>query len=172
MAPEPRLGTYQTLCIRDVEAPKPPPNPQSSLNTQCTFYPGNQQLPLETRLFCFCRPRKAREHIENVHLRYLNAHDPLGCPLCRKVLEGVTRFKNHATSRPQLLSAGVTGPEISNHVTSLLQLLLGAPAKWVIFSSLMHMKSVGLSRGKERRCFLISTAIHTRWQVHLSSLFL
>jgi hypothetical protein len=52
---------------RDAEAPKPPPNPQSSLNTQCIFYLGNQQLPLETRLFCFCRPRKAREHVENVH---------------------------------------------------------------------------------------------------------
>jgi hypothetical protein len=47
--------------------------PQSSLDTRCIFYLGNQQLPLETRLFCFCRPCKAKEHVENVHLRHLNA---------------------------------------------------------------------------------------------------
>jgi hypothetical protein len=95
---------------RDAEAPKSLPNPQSSLNTQCIFYLGNQQLPLETRFFCFCRPRKAREHVENVYLRHINAHDPLDCPLCGKVLEGITRFKSHAASRPQLFYAGVTGP--------------------------------------------------------------
>jgi len=29
---------------------------------------------------------------------HLNAHDPLDCPLCGKVLEGITHFKNHAAS--------------------------------------------------------------------------
>ena len=84
--------------LGEVEAPRPPPNPQSCLNTQCIFCLGNQQLRPETRFFCFCRPRKAREHVENVHLRHLNAHDPLDCPLCGKVLEGITHFKNHAAS--------------------------------------------------------------------------
>jgi hypothetical protein len=84
------------------EAPKPPPNPQSCLTTQCIFYLRNPKLPLETQLFCFCRPRKAREHVENVHLRHLNAHDPLDCPLCGKVLEGIMHFKNHAASEAHL----------------------------------------------------------------------
>jgi hypothetical protein len=47
----------------EAEAPKPRPIPQSCLNTQCIFCLGNLELPAESRFFCFCRPRKAREHL-------------------------------------------------------------------------------------------------------------
>jgi hypothetical protein len=48
----------------------------------------------------FCRPRKAREHVENQHLRFFRNDDLVPCPdpYCRRsgvVLYGISHFKNH-----------------------------------------------------------------------------
>jgi hypothetical protein len=79
----------------EAEVPKPRPIPQSCLNTQCIFCLGNLELPAESQFFCFCRPRKAREHVENVYLRHLNVNDPLPCPLCGEIFQEIMHFKNH-----------------------------------------------------------------------------
>jgi hypothetical protein len=83
----------------EAEVPKPPPIPQTCLNTQCIFCVGNLELLVKLRFFGFCRPRKAREHVENIHLRHLNVGDPLPCPLCGEVSQEVMHFKNHAASQ-------------------------------------------------------------------------
>jgi hypothetical protein len=73
--------------------------PQSYLNTQCIFCLGNTMLPVGPRFFVgFCRLRKAREHVENVHLRSLGADEALACPLGGENFEGIVRSKNHAAS--------------------------------------------------------------------------
>jgi hypothetical protein len=48
-------------------------------STQCLFCLGDTRLPHESRIFCFSRPRKAREHVERQHLR---PHYPAG-PVAR-----------------------------------------------------------------------------------------
>jgi Protein of unknown function (DUF3435) len=82
----------------EVALPNPQPLPAICLNTQCIFCLGNLNLSPESRFFGFCRPRKAREHVDKQHLQWLGAEEPVHCPLCDKVLEGVMHFKNHAAT--------------------------------------------------------------------------
>jgi hypothetical protein len=85
----------------EAEPLKPQSPPQSCLNTQCIFCLGSPELPLEIRVFCFCRPRKAREHVERMHLRFLKADEPLPCPLCGEVItESDTIFVSYFVSGP------------------------------------------------------------------------
>ena len=69
-------------------------------STQCLFCLGDTRLPHESRIFCFSRPRKAREHVERQHLRFFNATDLISRPHpeCKEVLHGIMHFKNHAAS--------------------------------------------------------------------------
>jgi hypothetical protein len=55
--------------------------------------PGKSATATGDSVILLLSATKAREHVENVHLRHLNAHDPLDCPLRGKVLEGITRFQ-------------------------------------------------------------------------------
>jgi Protein of unknown function (DUF3435) len=69
-------------------------------STQCLFRLGDTQLSHESRIFCFSRPRKAREHVERQHLQFFNANDLISCPHpeCKEVLHGIMHFKNHAAT--------------------------------------------------------------------------
>jgi hypothetical protein len=72
--------------------PEPKPIPMICINTQC--------------LFCFkqfTRPRKAREHVEKLHLKHYALDDLIPCPhpVCKMdevVLGGHMHFKNHAAT--------------------------------------------------------------------------
>jgi hypothetical protein len=68
-------------------------------STQCIFCLGNAQLSYESRTFCFSRPRKAREHVERQHLRFLPLNEPMYCPhpQCNEILEGICTLR---TMRP------------------------------------------------------------------------
>jgi Protein of unknown function (DUF3435) len=74
--------------------------PMICTSTQCLFCLGNNQLSYESRTFCFSRPRKAREHVERQHLRFLTPNEPMPCPhpQCDEVLQGIMHFKNHAAT--------------------------------------------------------------------------
>jgi hypothetical protein len=84
----------------DEKIPQPQQFPTICSSTQCLFCLGDTRLPLESRIFCFSRPRKAREHVERQHLQFFNANDLIPCPHpeCKEVLRGVMHFKNHAAS--------------------------------------------------------------------------
>jgi hypothetical protein len=70
------------------------------LNTQCILRLGNLDIPnLDAQFFCFCRPHKVLEHVENEHLRYTAPKTPFLAPLCDKVLEDLRTSK----ITPQLL---------------------------------------------------------------------
>jgi Protein of unknown function (DUF3435) len=62
--------------------------PMICISTQCLFCLRNTQLSYESRAFCFSRPRKAREHIERQHLRFLTPNEPMPYPhpQCEEVL--------------------------------------------------------------------------------------
>ena len=53
---------------------------------QCIVCLGNLQLSLESRL-CFCRLRKAREHVERQHFQRLAAKEPVRRPHSEKFLK-------------------------------------------------------------------------------------
>jgi Protein of unknown function (DUF3435) len=74
--------------------------PMICTSTQCLFCLGSAGLPYESRTFCFSRPRKAREHVERQHLRFLPSNEPIPCPhpQCEEVLQGIIHFKNHAAT--------------------------------------------------------------------------
>src|SRR5271170_8053486 len=64
----------------EVKMPESQQFPIICSSTQCLFCLGDTQLPHEARIFCFSRPRKAREHVERQHLRFFNADDLISCP--------------------------------------------------------------------------------------------
>jgi hypothetical protein len=74
--------------------------PMICTSTQCLFCLGNTGLSFESRTFCFSRPRKAREHVEQKHLRFFASGDQILCPhpKCQEVLHGIMHFKNHAAT--------------------------------------------------------------------------
>jgi Protein of unknown function (DUF3435) len=74
--------------------------PMICTSTQCLFCLGNTGLSFESRTFCFSRPRKAREHVEQKHLRFFASSDQILCPhpKCQEVLHGIMHFKNHAAT--------------------------------------------------------------------------
>src|SRR5436305_2907406 len=65
--------------------------PMICSSMQCLFCLGDTRLPHESRIFCFSRPRKAREHIERLYLRFFNANDLISYlhPECKEVLQCV-----------------------------------------------------------------------------------
>ncbi|KAF2194980.1 hypothetical protein K469DRAFT_698544 [Zopfia rhizophila CBS 207.26] len=70
---------------------------------QCLFCIGDERLPIPQRTFCWSRPAKMMDHIEDHHLKRFapNAKIPCPHPTCQKngvVLDGVSHFKNHALS--------------------------------------------------------------------------
>jgi hypothetical protein len=69
-------------------------------STQCLFCLKNTQLSYKSRAFCFSRPRKAREHVERQHLRFLTPNEPMPCPhpQYKEVLQSIMHFKNHAAT--------------------------------------------------------------------------
>lgn len=77
--------------------PKPKPEPLAITNRQCIFCICKTGQSQE-----FCRPRKAREHVEKQHLRFFGEKDLIPCPdkFCRLsglVLFGHVHFKNHVS---------------------------------------------------------------------------
>jgi hypothetical protein len=76
---------------KDKKIPELQQFPMICSSTQCLFYLGDTRLPHESRIFCFSRPRKAREHVERQHLQFFNANDLTSCPHpeCKEVLQGV-----------------------------------------------------------------------------------
>ncbi|KAG1884939.1 hypothetical protein F4604DRAFT_1918608 [Suillus subluteus] len=88
------------------------PIPLVCLPTQCIFCLGNKALPLEQRLFTFCRKIKMMEHIERAHLAFIPVGSEILCPhpLCKAKDDveekGVkndafvswTHFKNHVAT--------------------------------------------------------------------------
>ncbi len=74
--------------------------PMICTSTQCLFCLGDTGLSFESRSFCFSRPRKAREHVEQQHLRFFASNDQIPCPhpQCQEVLHGIMHFKNHAAT--------------------------------------------------------------------------
>lgn len=70
---------------------------------QCLFCVGDESLPLTQRTFCWSRPAKMMDHIEDHHLKGVAPDAEIHCPhpTCREnrvMLEGVCHFKNHALS--------------------------------------------------------------------------
>jgi hypothetical protein len=92
--------------------PTPDPSPQRSPepSEKGTLHP--IVITNKECIFCicktgqrrgFCRPRKAREHVENQHLRFFRDDDLIPCPdpSCRLsglILYGHSHFKNHLAS--------------------------------------------------------------------------
>lgn len=69
--------------------------------SQCLFCIGDERLPPEHRTFCWSRPAKMMDHIEDQHLKSLALDAKILCPhpRCREsgvVLDGVSHFKSHA----------------------------------------------------------------------------
>jgi hypothetical protein len=93
-------GVVKNEETKDKKIPELQQFPMICSSTQCLFCLGDTRLPHESRIFCFSRPRKAREHVERQHLRFFNANDLISCPHpeCKEVLQGVMHFKNHAAS--------------------------------------------------------------------------
>jgi hypothetical protein len=73
------------------------------INTQC--------------LFCskqFTLPRKAREHVEQLHLKYYKLDDLIPCPylVCEMdgvILRGHMHFKNHAATTHNIYLSKIYG---------------------------------------------------------------
>ncbi|KAF2174706.1 hypothetical protein K469DRAFT_685751 [Zopfia rhizophila CBS 207.26] len=68
---------------------------------QCLFCIGDERLPFPQQTFCWSRPAKMMDHIEDHHLKRLAPNTKIPCPhpTCQKngvVLDGVSHFKNHA----------------------------------------------------------------------------
>ena len=77
------------------------PFPMICKSRQCLFCLGNNSKSIIGRLFEFARASKMMDHVENCHLKLIQASDPVVCPhpKCREtgeVLQSVKIFKNHA----------------------------------------------------------------------------
>ena len=68
---------------------------------QCLFCMGDERLPYQQRIFCWSRPAKMMDHVEDKHLHLfaLDAKIPCSHPVCKEshmILNGVLHFKSHA----------------------------------------------------------------------------
>lgn len=68
---------------------------------QCLFCIGDEALSLSQRTFCWSRPAKMMDHVEQVHLNLVGVETEIICPhpSCRErkvTLNGVLHFKAHA----------------------------------------------------------------------------
>jgi hypothetical protein len=88
------------------ESPAPTPDPFPQLDefplrlgkTQCIFCIGNEQYSYDQRTRSFKRVSHMWDHVENVHLKYLDQLIPCDHPVCKAqgvVLNSVMLFKNH-----------------------------------------------------------------------------
>jgi len=74
---------------------------------QCLFCIGDERLPYQQRLFCWSRPAKMMDHIEDKHLQLFAPDSKIPCPhpKCKEghvALNGVLHFKNHAQTVHQI----------------------------------------------------------------------
>jgi hypothetical protein len=88
------------------ESPAPTPDPFPQLDefplslgkTQCIFCIGNEQYSYDQRTRAFKRVAHMWDHVENIHLKYLDQQIPCGHSVCKAqgvVLNSVMLFKNH-----------------------------------------------------------------------------
>jgi len=97
-APRRKLGPGE------VKAPKPPPNPRLVI-----FCLEIQVTATGDPVFWFCRPYKAKQHVENVHLPPSQCSRPIRLPVMRKSSRGNHAFQDPCRIHPQLLSRPALG---------------------------------------------------------------
>lgn len=101
-APNPGLLQYKKEEENAAFAP-----PLECDSRQCLFCIGDESMPVSQRMFCYSRPAKMMDHIENVHLDQFQPGAKIPCPhpACREdqvVLDGVQHFKAHAMTHHKI----------------------------------------------------------------------
>jgi hypothetical protein len=108
-----RLGTvpFSEAVLKQKETVELSLLPLEYDSRQCLFCVGDERLPLSQRMFCWSRPAKMMDHIEDHHLKRLASDAQIPCPhpTCRKMgvmLDGVLHFNSGCSKNKVSASKG------------------------------------------------------------------